>query len=149
MALRLQRIYMRAGAVFEVCRPGPSRDHRCVDFRVSVSCRRVSRKNSKPSPTRTEGDTTSRNLSEIVDGSPPALDDRQFYLALVEGARAGEWVMVGDAPVTLGRDRHLDIVLSGTDVSRLHLLASVLDGSVVIEDLGSTNGTFIDGRRIT
>ena len=56
---------------------------------------------------------------------------------------------MGEKPVTIGRDSHLDIVLPGTDVSRLHVLASLVDGSVVVEDLGSMNGTFIDGRRIT
>ena len=108
----------------------------------------MSPENSKERPTITERETTSRNVSDILGGSPAAADDSHFYLALVEGARAGQWIKVGDAPFTVGRDRHLDIVLPGTDVSRLHLLASVVDGSVVIEDLGSTNGTFIDGQRV-
>ena len=119
-----------------------------MGFRVSVSSRQVSRENSKESPNRTERETTTRKASDIFGGQPAA-DDPQFYLALVEGAPAGQWVKLGEAPITVGRDRHLDIVLADTDVSRLHLLASVVDGAVIIEDLGSTNGTFIDGRRIT
>jgi serine phosphatase RsbU (regulator of sigma subunit) len=50
--------------------------------------------------------------------------------------------------VTAGRDPHLDIVLSDNKISRLHALISVIDGTVVVEDLGSTNGTFVDGGRI-
>jgi hypothetical protein len=81
-------------------------------------------------------------------GSLAVTDDAEFYLVAIEGRHLGRWIQLGAAPVTAGRDPHLEIVLSGRDVSRRHLFATVVDGGVVIEDLGSTNGTFIDGRRI-
>jgi sigma-B regulation protein RsbU (phosphoserine phosphatase) len=40
-------------------------------------------------------------------------------------------------------------VLADTDVSRLHARAALVSGEVVVEDLGSTNGTFLDGQRVT
>jgi pSer/pThr/pTyr-binding forkhead associated (FHA) protein len=61
----------------------------------------------------------------------------------------GRWIQLGETPVTVGRDPQLEVALSGSDISRRHLLATVMDGAVVIEDLGSTNGTFVDGLRVT
>jgi serine phosphatase RsbU (regulator of sigma subunit) len=76
-------------------------------------------------------------------------DDAEFYLVAVEGPKMGRWIQLGETPIVAGRDPQLAITLSGKDVSRRHLLATVIDGTVIVEDLGSTNGTFVDGQRIT
>jgi len=67
---------------------------------------------------------------------------------MVEGREAGRRIRVAERPVIAGRDRHLDIVLDDGEVSRLHCFVGLVDGEVVVEDLGSTNGTFVNGRRI-
>ena len=52
-------------------------------------------------------------------------------------------------PVTvLGRGSDADVVLDDAGVSRRHAEIRVDDGDVVARDLGSTNGTFVDGERI-
>lgn len=53
------------------------------------------------------------------------------------------------ARVVVGRDQHADLRLEDTEVSRRHAsFTEARDGRVSVEDLGSRNGTFVDGRRI-
>jgi hypothetical protein len=55
---------------------------------------------------------------------------------------------VGDVPVRLGRTLPAEIVLQDPRISRVHVELQVRDGGLVVRDLGSTNGTFVDGARI-
>jgi S1-C subfamily serine protease len=53
-------------------------------------------------------------------------------------------------PVVVGRDEGCDLVLTDEKASRRHAsLSPARDGTVTLEDLGSTNGTFRDGRRLS
>lgn len=52
------------------------------------------------------------------------------------------------APVELGRDCE-GIVLDDPTVSRRHLLLEPTDDGIIVEDLGSANGTFVEGERVT
>jgi DNA-binding winged helix-turn-helix (wHTH) protein len=49
----------------------------------------------------------------------------------------------------IGRDRHADIRLDASTVSRRHARLTVADGALQLEDLGSKNGTFCAEQRIT
>ena len=53
-----------------------------------------------------------------------------------------------DRPMTLGREAINDIILSDPEISRRHARIFRQDEVYLLEDLGSTNGTFINGRRI-
>ncbi len=48
----------------------------------------------------------------------------------------------------IGRSEESEIVLLDPSVSRAHAVVEVTDGNAVVRDLGSTNGTFVNGRRI-
>ena len=69
----------------------------------------------------------------------------QTALLLVDGRR----LVVGPAGVTLGRSRQCDIVLSDPNISRQHAEVRPRGGSWVLSDLGSTNGSRLNGRTIT
>jgi S1-C subfamily serine protease len=63
------------------------------------------------------------------------------------GNSSREVNIAGD--LVVGRDEGCDVPLADDKASRRHArLAPAADGTVLIEDLGSTNGTFVDGQRI-
>jgi pSer/pThr/pTyr-binding forkhead associated (FHA) protein len=71
----------------------------------------------------------------------------ELSLEIVEGAGAG--LMVGLAgPVTVGRGRDADLVLTDELVSRHHAQVTPTRSGAVVEDLGSRNGTFVNGEAI-
>jgi pSer/pThr/pTyr-binding forkhead associated (FHA) protein len=49
---------------------------------------------------------------------------------------------------TIGRDPRSLVWIDASGVSRRHALIRVGDGGITIEDLGSSNGTFVGGREI-
>jgi hypothetical protein len=69
---------------------------------------------------------------------------QQNALLLIDGRR----MVVGPAGVTLGRSRQCDVVLDDPNISRQHAEIRPRGGAWVLTDLGSTNGSLINGRRI-
>ena len=53
-----------------------------------------------------------------------------------------------DAGASVGREG-CDVVLADPEVSRRHALLRTTDSGPAVEDLGSTNGTFVNGQQIT
>lgn len=75
-------------------------------------------------------------------------DDRRGELMIAfQGREIGRHV-VGPEPLTIGRDETSDVVIRVAAVSRAHLRIRTVDSEVVAEDLGSSNGTLLDGRRL-
>jgi serine phosphatase RsbU (regulator of sigma subunit) len=70
-------------------------------------------------------------------------------LEVVEGADLDRRHRIGGAGLVIGRSEPADLVLADTLVSRAHCRLLVIGAEVVVTDLESTNGTFIDGERIT
>lgn len=54
-----------------------------------------------------------------------------------------------DRPRVVGRSDDADIIIDDSYASEFHLRVGVQDGDVVLNDLGSTNGTYLNGRRVT
>jgi len=71
-------------------------------------------------------------------------------LVLIEGPEAGLVFTVGAAPMLLGRAEDVGIKVLGRGVSRHHAkIVRGAEGEVIVSDLGSANGTFVNDRRIT
>ena len=68
-------------------------------------------------------------------------------LVIKEGAGVGRDRVLGAAPCVVGRDAAADFVLDDTLVSRRHFQVLRSGPVYVVEDLGSTNGTLLNGKR--
>lgn len=70
-------------------------------------------------------------------------------LVVTEGSLAGTTVTLADVPVTLGRADDSTLVLTDDYASSRHARLVPGDGSWLIEDLGSTNGTYLAGSKVS
>lgn len=69
-------------------------------------------------------------------------------IALGSGGNLGSELELTREYMTLGRSQSNDLVLSGPTVSRVHASLTVEhDGRVAVQDLGSSAGTTVNGRR--
>ena len=72
-----------------------------------------------------------------------------LILEIVEGSEAGRQLPL-DSVIDVGREPSLPLHLDeDTQVSRRHARISVQGGQVVVEDLGSTNGTYVNDQPIS
>jgi hypothetical protein len=82
----------------------------------------------------TRGDSSKRTTNRIT----VVRSDTQAGLAFtVNGA------------TVLGRSDQSDVILEDPYASEFHLRLVAADGTLTVSDLGSTNGTYVNGRRIT
>ncbi len=73
-----------------------------------------------------------------------------WTLSVVQGPRELQGVSVPvTGPVVVGRSPGADIVIGDDFVSGSHARISPSGDGAVLEDLGSTNGTLLNGRRVT
>lgn len=79
---------------------------------------------------------------------PTAFPDPEYLLRGVAGNVFGRSYPLL-APAIVGRAPECDIYLDDAGVSRQHARLRPLDYGVEVEDLGSTNGSFINGCRVT
>ena len=70
-------------------------------------------------------------------------------LTVTEGSLAGTTLSLMDSGVLLGRNPECTLVLDDDFASGRHARIFRKDGSWFVEDLGSTNGTFLESTRLT
>lgn len=70
-----------------------------------------------------------------------------YALIIEKGPRAGMTFILAPGTTTVGRSGEANIFLDDVTVSRKQAQLHLEDASLVIEDLGSTNGTYVNGVR--
>jgi Inner membrane component of T3SS, cytoplasmic domain/zinc-ribbon domain len=138
----------KCGSVFEIQnpafapRPAPSSD--------STSARHDETRSSRaPEPQET---TAQAPLPEPAPGPAASLlqlpTGRRISIAIIAGDDAGTVYRVERPRITIGRSG-ADLAISDSEASRQHASIEVRDAVIVLEDLKSTNGTLVDGEKIT
>ena len=73
---------------------------------------------------------------------------QSFQLTMRSGPNPGQTYELDQEVITIGRDATNDIVINDVEISRRHARLILQARGYVLEDLGSTNGTYADGQRL-
>jgi hypothetical protein len=71
-----------------------------------------------------------------------------YALLFIEGDRAGEAFLLAENDVTLGRSRSNQIVVNDELVSREHIVFRLQESDIMVEDLDSAHGSFLNDKRL-
>lgn len=83
------------------------------------------------------------------NGPPTSGTTRPLALRFISGKyQGGEFPLIQGRDIHIGRSNDLDMVLAEDMVSRRHARITYQTEEIIIEDLASTNGTFVNGEKI-
>ena len=99
-----------------------------------------------PAPSR---GSTRPAKSQKSSKPPPKRRGSPTHVLVVDGANAGERADLAQAPILIGRGNDAAIRLDDDYVSTRHARIASSGDQWFVEDLGSTNGTYIGSARIT
>jgi predicted Zn finger-like uncharacterized protein len=128
--------------VFEISKPLLSQGDTGVGDVVPASG--VERTASATEADKVEVFGGQENLPQLA----PLRGTKRYSLAVILGANAGQIFTVTKPRTFLGRGTESDIQLSDSEVSRRHARLEIRGEEAVVSDLGSTNGTYVDGVRV-
>lgn len=72
----------------------------------------------------------------------------QFQLIMRQGPTPGAAFTLEGDQLNIGRDSTNEVAINDAEISRRHARLTFQGGKYVLEDLGSTNGTFVNGQRL-
>ena len=89
------------------------------------------------------------SITEQAEAVPPrqASRDRAYLIVLV-GSAVGQMYKLSGGEAVIGRGKRCDVRLTDEGVSRSHARIRADAGGLWLEDLGSRNGTFCNGRKV-
>src|SRR5580704_4033040 len=93
--------------------------------------------------------TASGERTKPVPPAPAETEEtKRPYLVIIGGAHLGEVHKLDGTPAIIGRSDDADIRIADDGISREHIEVVGEHARVTVRDLGSTNGTFHNGRKI-
>jgi len=104
---------------------------------------------------RPSGDDQDNDKTRVLQTNPSIRRDieqakeAQACLIVIRGDRPGHKYPLHQDSLIMGRDPSTDISLNDPSISRKHAEITQKDGKVFIADLGSSNGTSINSRKLT
>ncbi|MEN3308069.1 MAG: hypothetical protein V7603_4271 [Micromonosporaceae bacterium] len=93
-----------------------------------------------------------RGVGATAPGGRPAKVKRgraAHQLVVTAGALAGTRLTLGEQPITIGRAEDSTLVITDDYASARHARLVPRDGQWLLEDMGSTNGTYLDRTKVT
>lgn len=96
----------------------------------------------------TDRDHSSGLATRRIDADAKESGAQDACLVVISGARLGARIVPGEREVVIGREVHADFQIADRGVSRRHCRIVMRDGCHWIEDLQSTNHTYVNDRRI-
>ena len=100
-------------------------------------------------PAGERGDKRTKSRTSKPTKAPPKRRGSPTHVLVVEGGNAGERADLDQAPILIGRGTDAAIRLDDDYVSTRHARIASSADQWFVEDLGSTNGTYVGTARIT
>lgn len=135
----------RCQQVFEIQNPAfAPREKVTADVGDSTFARRTE---STESRAVLRHETTEQSEIPQASAQLQMPDGKRLSLAILDGPDAGSVFRIEKPRTTIGRSG-ADITLNDTEASRQHAAVEIRDTAYSLSDLGSTNGTLVDGSKI-
>ena len=99
-----------------------------------------------PRPAALDEDEERKDTGRV--STPQMPQGKRLSLAVINGPDAGSVYRIEKPRVTIGRTG-ADLALSDSEISRNHAAVEIRDTTYMVEDLKSTNGTLIEGEKIS
>lgn len=112
-----------------------------------VTCPRCGAPQPNPAWTRPYSQAATPTLESRSSDTGSLAPGKKYAIVILNGEDPGRVVPIAKPRVVMGR-AECDVVLSDPQLSRQHALIAINGTSARLEDLGSTNGTFVDEKRI-
>ncbi|MBI1908733.1 MAG: GGDEF domain-containing protein [Deltaproteobacteria bacterium] len=77
-----------------------------------------------------------------------AYKEKQAYIIFLSGPLVGKIHLLEEGNVTLGRGTDVSITIADLGISRHHITLHCKKGVVTVQDMGSTNGTYVNGHKV-
>ncbi len=74
--------------------------------------------------------------------------DKRAYIIFLSGPLVGKILLLEEGTITLGRGTDIDTPINDPGISRHHATITYKRGRAILKDLGSTNGTYLNGLKV-